>query len=344
MYVGEEVVAQRFMQDVKDISTEMISSFNLTHAEDISSLSDPVSRWLDFRLRFIDPIPRKIVYSKKFPISLNPEAEKALRDIERKVTRGEDINNYQSTGLLSGDTSGVKRQRRTDLLWAEWNIHHLHLNSDPNPNGGYFSKRADCLLFLIIDRETAAFIDIRDHKESLVFCRDELIKSVSESWPTFLNRFELIGCIPAQTQPTSSKIKQLRESGITSPIAVGGKPYMGPGLGVTTASTSTRVSMITINILGYIKQLAHLVCMPNNCFQLGQSSPEKFSISLTQRGLAVFHDGLSMAWPIPALSENMQNRWLGILRDYFTPDWYFLRLKQLIQEEENLWAFLKLPE
>src|ERR1019366_7293563 len=135
--------------DIDRIVNELIDDYGLRYEQEVANLSDPLLRGLDFVLRYIRPVPRTILVSNKFPKQLDAGTERALHRLEQLIQEGGDINPYQSKGLiLHNDTSGSKRQQRTDLLWADWGIHHLHLDDTPIPNGSYFSDRnSDWLLF-----------------------------------------------------------------------------------------------------------------------------------------------------------------------------------------------------
>lgn len=106
--------------------------FGLEFKREVQHLSDPLFRWLDFRLRYIDPLPRSVLVSKKFPKRLPVSAETGLHLLERRFRDGIDVNPYQSKSLIRfNDLSGEKRAKRTDFLWADWGITHLHLSDLP---------------------------------------------------------------------------------------------------------------------------------------------------------------------------------------------------------------------
>jgi hypothetical protein len=143
----------RFCNELDEICELFISSFGLSHSKEEANLSSPLFRWMDFRLRYIDPIPRKIIYSDKFSKKLPPHIQRALGGLEVKIRMGEDINPYQSKGIISNDVSAKKKANRTDRLWADWKIHHLHLTENEPPIGEYFVPRSGWQLFAIIEGE-----------------------------------------------------------------------------------------------------------------------------------------------------------------------------------------------
>lgn len=151
MRMTEDQLLTTFSADLHKLVAEFVNDFGLKYEEEEQHLASPLLRWLDFTARYIEPKPRQILLSKKFPKTLASDAEQALHHLEALIMQGEDVNPFQSKGLiLHNDTSGKKRQQRTDLLWADWGIHHLHLTQNPVGKTSYFSERAEWLLFCIV--------------------------------------------------------------------------------------------------------------------------------------------------------------------------------------------------
>lgn len=97
----------RFAANADEIARSMITALGLTHSGKVEHLSDPLTRWFDFRLRIIDPRPRKVHLSDRFPRSLDAATSRALRSITLAIERGDDINRFQSKSLLYSDPSGT---------------------------------------------------------------------------------------------------------------------------------------------------------------------------------------------------------------------------------------------
>ncbi|MCZ5459938.1 hypothetical protein O5625_24905, partial [Escherichia coli] len=88
--------------------------------------------------------------------------------IEMLFTTGGDVNPYQSKTLtLFNDTSGKKATKRTDNLWADWGIHHLHLPLNPVSSSKKYSDRAEWVLFLKVYSNDVLFIDIKHHDKNI---------------------------------------------------------------------------------------------------------------------------------------------------------------------------------
>jgi len=325
------IVMNNFIADLDDIANNFIEIFGLKHTAEIGNLSEPLLRWLDFRLRYIDSRPREVYLSNQFPKKLTKGAEKSFQHILQKVQDGEDINPYQGRGLiLHHDTSGKKKQNRTDLLWADWGIIHLHLCDKPIPSGHYFSERSKWLLFALVGADFFAVIDIRDHNEEDLFANQELIEIVGETWPELLEPYELKRVIAPTDSLSSEDRKRLRKSGVSGFLAIGEKVYMGPGMGVSRASTSTRVSLAMTNVRTYAKEFARVVSAFDSEFQLDARSEKinnpKFNLCITPRGIAVYEAHLDKAWLLPRKVPNSGFNYIADLNDLVAPEWAVKRL------------------
>jgi len=316
----------RFHGDIDRIVMNLIDEYGLRFEEEVENLSEPLLRWLDFVTRYIAPHPRKIFASNKFPKKLSVEAEKSLHHLEKLIQSGADLNPYQSKGLiLHNDTSANKRQQRTDLLWADWGIHHLHLTTELIETGKYFSDRSKWVLFCIVGDDFLGLIDIREHSESEIFSNPDLIKTVAESWPEIMDRYRINGVLATSAVPTATEIATLQKGGVASFVRIGNQVYMGPGMGVTSASTPTRVSMAMISISKYIRELAKIVNDQTSQFKIesaksGITDPE-YSIGLTPQGLAVYEKHENKAFVFPRGSSVGGKSFLAELHDQIAPEW-----------------------
>lgn len=322
----QEDLHQRFQSDVNRIATDFINDYGLKFEEELAELSEPLLRWLDFITRYIAPTPRSVLMSNKFPKTLAPQVESALKAVEQLFKTGQDINPYQSKGLIHhNDTSGTKRQQRTDLLWADWGIHHLHLTTSPTLPGSYFSPRSEWLLFCLIGNDFVGFIDVRNHSEKDVFSNPELIKVVVGTWPELMERFRVQGVLSSNTSHTPSEISTLRRGGVSSFVEVDNQIFMGPGMGITTASTPTRLSLASIKIRRYIRELAKVVFDPSGQFKSdaqdsGLANPE-YSLVLTVQGLAVYEETTSKAFVLPRRTNANDQSFISEFHDLVAPQW-----------------------
>ena len=211
------------------------------------------------------------------------------------------------------------------MLWADWGIHHLHLTTSPVAAGEYFSDRSKWLLFCVIGSDFACFVDIRDHDESNLFSDPELVTTIAESWPEIMDRFRLKGVLAPSETRMPSEIAELRKGGVSSFITIGAQAYIGPGMGLTTASTPTRVSLAMVNINRYVRELAKIVADPANQFRTesaasGITDPE-YGIGLTERGVAVHEKYENKAFLLPRVANSQNRTFLAELHDMVAPQW-----------------------
>jgi hypothetical protein len=327
---GDQGTLERdFHRAVDQISADLIVSCGLKYSQEIGNLKEPLLRWLDFRLRYVDQKPRKIYLSRKFPKKLTADTERALQRIVRLFSEGGDVNPYQSKGLIFyNDTSGAKRQSRTDLLWADWAILHFHLTPYDVAPGQYFSDRAEWLLFCIVGDDFVCLIDIYHHDDDNVFSNKGLVQTVARSWPELMEPYRLKGALALSSTPTDEEIAVLRKGGVSSFIQIDGMVYVGPGLGVTSASTPTRVSMAMMNVRRHTTDLAQLVSDPQGQFRTesrksGINEPV-FKLCVTSQGLAVLEEKANRAFVLPRQKDGEPSAFMTELHDLLLPSWVIL--------------------
>jgi hypothetical protein len=237
--------------DVDLIAADLNEAFSLNFTGAVSNLDQPLIRWLDYRLRYIDPASRQILKSEGFDGRVSLEAKPALDAFIRLIGEGADLNPYQTKTIKHNDTSGKKSQLRTDSLWADWGLHHVHLTELPIAPSDEFSARSEWLLFFLALPGHIALVDVRSHNEPGIFQAIDLVETTIRSWPEVAERFRVKGIAGLARQPSTDaeSLKTMRKSGVTQFLEVDGKVYMPPGVGVTTAATSTRVSLARDSVL-----------------------------------------------------------------------------------------------
>lgn len=266
--------------------------------------------------------------------------ETGLHLIEKLIREGEDVNPYQSKGLIFfNDVSGKRRAKRTDLLWADWGIIHLHITDKPIVEGELFSDRKCSdgeawLLFCIFEGDTVGFIDVRQHEDENLFSDQDLIRTVKDNWPEFMGKFRINGISKSENSPTAADIKMLRAHGVNAVTMIDGDVYMGPGMGITTASTSTQVTIKADRVLDWIDALATMADDENGSLQtevkrLGVDMPE-FELCLTPQGLAIFEAKANMAFTFPKKTVDENPAYHAQMEDLICPEW---ALKKLMASE-----------
>lgn len=315
----------RFHQSVNKISADLIALYQLQFKAEVPHLSDPLARWLDFRLRYVDPVPRQVLVAKHLTTHLPRAVEAGLSVLTEKLTKGLDVNSYQSKGLIQfNDSSGKKRAKRTDLLWASWGVTHLHITDLPVPAGEYFSPRRssdgdEMLLFCFFTHDAVLFIDVADHKQEGLFEDQRLMQILHDNWPQYLERFKLHGLLPSRQPFSNTECKAIWKSGGTTSLQFDGQVFMGPGMGLTNASTSLRVRQAMSELRWWAGSFAEFACDPEEPVvvavrKFGIDDPE-FDLCMTPHGLAVAEQSgrVAMTFPrgkadqISIICERMEN-------------------------------------
>ncbi len=316
-----------FQQNITDIATNLIGAFSLKFKQEVPNLSNPLLRWLDFRLRYVDPQPQQIAFSRKFPKRKLPDsAKKGFKKLCERIEKGGDINPYQGRGLiLRNDYSGERKDTRTDLLWADWGIHHFHLSSEPIPEDRYFSRPADYLAFCLVGGNLIAFIDILPHPDKEGFANPDLIRTVASSWPDYMAQFKLNGIASGHHQRTQAEIHTLRANGLSPSLSIKNVAYSSPGMGISSASTPLRVTLSYDHVRELTRDLARCVCDAGGLFRTqeisGLKSPPKFSLAPTPYGLAVFEEHTRHAFLLPEAAPNKELKPWEILHNLILPRW-----------------------
>jgi len=340
--IDEQQLANTFVSNLNEIAYDFIKCVGLKYKAEVDNLSDPLLRWIDFRLRYIDPRPRQVYLSKAFPKKMSVGTKNAAVRIMQMIQKGEDINPFQGKGLiLHHDTSASNKQKRTDLLWADWGIIHLHVTDKPIPRGQYFSPRVErpaWLLFALAGESFIAFIDIRRHDEENVFENQELIEIVAKSWPKLMGKYEVKGiAVPASEDSlTSVERAQCRRTGVQNVLSIDGKLYRGFGMGITTAATSARVLDTMDNVRKYASGLARLIGSGDSEVQTDVQANKiidpKLRLCVTPKGMAIFEDHLNKAWLLPKKAPGSEDNCLADLTDIMAPEW---AIKQIFTSQSQ---------
>lgn len=321
----------RFRQNVEKIAADLIAIYQLQFQSEVPHLSDPLARWMDFRLRYVDPVPRKILVAKHFTTHLPPAVEAGLSALATKMIDGHDINNYQSKSLIRfNDSSGKKRAKRTDLLWASWAITHLHITDLPVPGGEFFSPRRssegdEMLLFCIFTDDAVLFIEVADHQEEGLFEDQRLMRIVYDNWPEYMERFKLHGLLPSRQPFSDNECKAIWKSGGTTSLQFDDQVFMGPGMGLTTASTPLKVRRAMSDLLGWASSFAEFACDPEEPVfsavkAFGIDDPE-FDLCMTPRGLAVAEQSGRVALTFPKGKTDAISRYCERMESLLFPSW-----------------------
>lgn len=281
-----------FASDIEKIAQSLIDAFSLTFEETDPKLTDPLIRWLDYRLRYIDPRPRTIARSTGFDSRVPAEASPALTDFVRTAEAGGNLNPYLTKSVRSNDSSGTKRQLRTDALWADWGIHHAHLTTTPIAPGDEFSDRSSWLLFFIALPNELGLIDVRSHNEPGIFQAFDLIETAIRTWPGYFERYAMKGIVSLARPPATdaTSIRQLRTGGVNTMVEVDGKVYIPPGLGMTTAATPLRTTLERDQVMQMVRKAEEVLSLSGalvNAARENGKPPPVLSLRVSDQGRLV---------------------------------------------------------
>lgn len=314
-------LAQAFVAEVDRIAERFILCFGLKFEGEAAHLASPLHRWLDFAFRHVEPARRQTLFSAGFWARVPSDVVTTVDRAVRLLCRNGDINPYQSKGLWGNDVSGERRGQRTDLLWADWDIHHFHLTDTGIASGEYFSGRSDWLLFARVFQDAVCCIDVRHHPKGSGFADDELLAIAVRNWPAIFEPYRLKDVLGlARSEPyTKEDIHALRGGGVSALYEVDGAVYAPPGGGITSASTPTRVTLAANDIRRNVNAMAALFADkdgdPSNVCQRGGVERPDWRLCLTPKGLAVYEKNLDMAWPmarggpLPNWAETLAPGW-----------------------------------
>lgn len=320
-------------KEIDEISEKAIEAFELSYDKTASSnLHDPLLRWCDFVLRYIPPAKRTVYKSDRFPVTISDDAKIGLQRIENLFINGGNVNPYQSKTLtLFNDTSSKKNKKRTDGLWADWGIHHLHLPLRPADPDKKYSDRSDWVLFLKIYNNAVLFIDIKHHDNDIepnLFSQQDLMRTFIRNWPEEAERYQMKGVVGlARNEPnTDADVADLRGNGISVPFEMDGKVYAPFGMGITTAVTATRVTILTSKIYHYAKEIEELLLDDKEQFMselqsLSIDKPEFQIMMFDDGGLGIYEKGSNKAWKFPRKNPNEHDDLFCLFNNSLMPEW-----------------------
>jgi hypothetical protein len=288
-------LAIAFRQDLNAIGRALIQAFGLQFAEEVPNLSEPLPRWFDFRFRYVEPKSRFVVFSDRIPKMRISQVPRPMLSFIERVASGQDINPYQGRGLkLRHDTSGVDHSKRTDYLFAAWNILHFHLSDDPIPAGQYFSKAADWLAFAMVDDKQFVLIDVLRHPDLEGFSDPTLLETVARCWPEYMEQFRIKLPTSGERPLTRAEIHHLRSRGVNAPFVYNGHSYIGPGGGYTSAGTTMNTTIAMAHIVRTFEPLANTCWMPEGPYRshcaVSMVADPRFSLRLYEGGLGIYEE------------------------------------------------------
>lgn len=328
----------QFVADLDEIAEFLITTMRIQYSTDIDHLSLPLLRWLDFRLRYIDPQPREVLVADVVDRPLPESVRKGLAQFMELAKAGVDLNAFQSKTMVRfHDVSGEDRRKRTDLLWADWGIHHLHITDAPYDPGSEYMPRACSdnqawLLFFVVFADAFLLVDVRPHDEMGVFSDPDLLRILKRNWPAYMDQFRIPRRGIQQERHIDPGVRaQMRSAGVMTPVVLDGDAYFGPGTGITSASTPIGITVARDNLQTWVRQLAASVAEFAGPFRSdarakGVESPA-FSLKVCPSGLIVHEATLDVGYVL-SFGEAPDQR-IQQMNQWMCPPWVLRRLTEV---------------
>lgn len=191
-----------------------------------TSFDQALLNWLSYRARSVPQQPRRVVISRE--VDAVQGKYSAIGKIDHELRSGGDLRPWLSDGI---------RKRRSDpkadLMFNDWQISHFHL-------GRIFVqptkiRRTSDLLFAYIRSSHAVLLDVQPHG---AWTMTSLLAILLRESPSDMP--ELKGVLPGKNF-TEEEHLRLRMAGVNVPIAIDGRVFVGPGLGLATSGAPTRL-------------------------------------------------------------------------------------------------------
>jgi len=302
-----DMLKNKFWNDLQEIAKSLCQKHSLCYDPNVES---HINRWISYVLRLVEPKERFIDFSEGFWERIPKACIPAINLLADKFEYGENVNPYQSRTIKQNNLS-EKKGRRTDLLWADWNIHHFHLTTSETLEEDGFYPRSDYLLFAIVRNDYAYFLDAKLHKKEDCFSDPNFIQQIVKSWPEIAEFNRIEGITPGK-ELDAKKIAKYRKMGLNVPVSLNGNVY-AMGLGLSSAATPMEDIIFHDILVFEIENLAkELVTYCNK---------KRITINATTFSLIAKKDGLYLACSIDGSYHNIRSHRLEQTNRFFNQIW-----------------------
>ena len=245
-----------------DLYHAIISEFarlGISHPEH-ANLAGLATRYLEMRIRRIEPVPRQVYFSDEIHDSLGSlahntdpkyreqasEAWGTVFYLHHLFEHGKTVMPHLSKGVNDTDP-----KKPDGLLW-DYAMHHLHLSRVVGKGG--FVRRSHWLLYAIVADQDVFFVDVRPHTdpEGLQWVRQDLLTIVHRNWPELTESRLLPGFIGDEV--TDTEKLELRRKNANIVHAIGGLAIAPLGLGTTGDGHSSSRRFLAYKLL---RELEH---------------------------------------------------------------------------------------
>lgn len=302
-----DILKNKFWDDLQEISKSLCKKHCLRYNSNVES---HINRWISYVLRLVEPKKRFTDFSKNFWERIPEVCIPAVKLLADKFEHGENVNPYQSRTIKSNNLS-EKTGRRTDLLWADWNIHHFHLTTSEALKEDGFYSRSDYLLFAIVRNDYVYFLDVKHHKKEDCFSDPNFIQQIVKSWPEIAEFNRIEGIAPGKELDAKS-IARYRKIGLNVPVSLDGNVYE-MGLGLSAAGTPMDDIIFHDILVFEIESLAKEL--------IAYCDRKKIRINSTTFSLIMKKDGLNLKCSIDGSYHSIRSHRLEQTNRFFNQLW-----------------------
>lgn len=190
-------------------------------------------------MRIVKTKPRRV--HEAAGIVVPPSRQAGYDALKEKFVRGVSVLPHMSKQI-----KGLKFQ---DKMLFDWGIHHFHLGTLVDADG--FVKQYDEIVYAIVEENDVYFINVLDHEH---WSDRNLLEIVLANWSHLLASFRLDGELV--TNFTSEQVEELRKSNVNTALTLSdGHGYIGRGMGLTSAGTSSSAALDANHMIRDLKRI-----------------------------------------------------------------------------------------
>ena len=250
------------MDFLSDLKLAIVSEFqrqgiSFPESADLDHLA---SRYLEMRIRRIEPVPRKVHFSEEIRDSLGTLSRETDPKVRGKALEAKGTVFYLRHLFESGDTvmpflsrevNNTEPKKPDGLLW-DYAMHHLHLSRRDGRHG--FVKGSRWLLFVIVADQDVFFVDVRPHvdPEKFQWVHQDLLDIVHNNWPELTESRVLHGFTARKI--TNAEKLELRRKNVNVAHQVGGRVIAPLGFGTSGDGHSKLCRFLADKLLHDLEQ------------------------------------------------------------------------------------------
>lgn len=340
-----------FQKSLIEIAVFLNHAYGLRLTESAENPFNPLVRWMDFRLRYLEPQPRQVLLAKHLEVYFTGlfkkpwtgQVDKTIYEVLKAFEVGKDVNARQSRTIFENDINawdGNKKQPkagRSDGLWNDWGVTHLHLSDEMDKKHPTFFSRSDWQIFCVVLPKRILVVDICKHKHGSAWADEKIAQIVFENWPWYANQFKIPTLKGSLGGWSSAERNSLRASGLSLTTEYNGHTYMPMGWGNTSANVGLKVMKMTNRLRQYTQIVADQASSLNgqimeDLIKAGAESDAGFDLTLilNNKGLAIYERKFRRCYQIVKPKDCLSSDAYA-LKELLLPDW---ALNKLVSSKE----------